>query len=85
MLTTDGTRCSAHTRRRSETHGSTRWKKTSEAWRLAHPTCAICGAPAKHVDHVEPHHGNTQLFWEGVDRGALESLCAACHASKPQV
>ena len=82
LLISNGTRCTAHQKKRSETHGSTRWKKASIAWRLEHPFCAICGAHAEHVDHIEPHHGNTQLFWQAVARGHLESLCATCHRSK---
>lgn len=31
------------------------------------------------VDHIVPHRGDPQLFW---DRANLQGLCHTCHASK---
>lgn len=32
------------------------------------------------VDHVVPHRGNRDLFWDAL--GNWQTLCAACHARK---
>lgn len=38
----------------------------------------VAGATA-HVDHIIPHKGNEELFW---DETNLETLCATCHNRK---
>ena len=37
--------------------------------------------PACEVDHVVPHRGDRQLFW---DANNLQSLCKPCHAGTKQ-
>ncbi|WP_312009777.1 HNH endonuclease [Bradyrhizobium australafricanum] len=37
--------------------------------------------PAKVADHIKPHRGNAELFF---DPNNLQSLCAACHDSTKQ-
>jgi hypothetical protein len=32
------------------------------------------------ADHVVPHRGDPDLFWQG----ALQSLCATCHSLRKQ-
>jgi 5-methylcytosine-specific restriction protein A len=43
--------------------------------------CAGCGAVQLRleVDHIEPHRGNADRFW---DRSNLQALCPSCHARK---
>lgn len=45
------------------------------------PLCALCAeigitTPATIVDHIKPHRGDTQLFY---DPNNLQSLCKHCH------
>lgn len=49
------------------------------------PLCAMCErlgrvTAADTADHVVPHRGDPELFWNG----ALQSLCASCHSSLKQ-
>jgi len=45
--------------------------------------CARCQtiAPTLDVDHIRPHRGNLDAFW---DRDNLQALCKACHSWKTQ-
>ncbi len=85
-----GTRCPcqiASTRARNRRHDANRptarqrgynhdWQKARLEWLHYHPACAMCGAPATLVDHIEPHRGDKQKFW---DWRNWQSLCAPCH------
>ena len=49
-----------------------------------HPLCEICKAggelsPATVVDHIVPHRGDMQLFW---DQNNWQPLCKDCHDRK---
>ena len=55
------------------------WRKARKAYIIRHPLCAICGAPATDVDHIIPHRGDKELFW---DSGNWQSLCHECHSRK---
>lgn len=61
-----------------------RWKK-ARAWFLRrHPWCARCKekgilTPATVVDHIIPHRGNPELFW---DVSNWQPLCKKCHDHK---
>ena len=55
------------------------WRKARKAWIIRHPLCAICGQPATDVDHIIPHRGNRELFW---DSSNWQSLCHECHSRK---
>lgn len=60
------------------------WVKASKAYRLANPLCVRCErdgklTPAAVTDHVTPHKGDRDLFW---DRSNWQSLCKRCHDSK---
>lgn len=69
-----------------------RWYKTPE-WKALrwdvlvqeHFTCRRCGlvgeSPEMVVDHIQPHRGDRELFF---DRQNLQCLCAACHNSDKQ-
>lgn len=64
-----------------------RWQKASKAYLKAHPLCQCpdCqeGAkritPAVVVDHIIPHRGDMNLFW---DRGNWQSMAKTCHDRK---
>lgn len=63
---------------------TTEWSKYSENYRILNPLCAECDrnglvVAAYCVDHIIPHKGNEQLFW---DENNHQSLCRACHAVK---
>jgi 5-methylcytosine-specific restriction endonuclease McrA len=57
-----------------------KWQREREAFLKVNPTCARCGAPASHVDHIIAHKGNWKLFWS---RSNWQSLCDhnynSCH------
>ena len=63
----------------SERGYSSKWRQAREGFLKANPTCAICNAPATVVDHIAPHKGNKQLFW---DRSNWQQICAPCHNRK---
>jgi 5-methylcytosine-specific restriction protein A len=46
--------------------------------------CADLGLkePATQTDHVVPHRGNQDLFWD--EQGNWQALCASCGARKSQ-
>lgn len=71
---------------------SVAWQKASAAWIKEHPFCALCLVRGRVnecaiqdtctkqrtlvVDHIEPHRGNMDLFW---DQDNWETLCRLCH------
>lgn len=62
------------------------WRKSSLAFRADNPLCAQClanglVAAARCVDHIEPHRGNLDLFWDPTN---WQSLCKQCHNAKSQ-
>jgi 5-methylcytosine-specific restriction protein A len=62
-----------------------RWRKRRDAFKRANPLCVMCAAegvltPTAVIDHIVPHKGNEELFWNG----ALQALCTACHNSTKQ-
>ena len=46
-----------------------------------HSRCHAQGitTPGTDVDHITPHKGNQDLFW---DKANLQTLCHACHSAK---
>lgn len=74
----EGTRRKASAEYNSLYH-SRRWREMRLAFLAENPCCALCGAPASIVDHIEPHRGDGQLFY---DEGNLQSLCQSCHSAK---
>lgn len=63
-----------------------RWQKASKAYLAHHPLCVYCQqsrriTAATVVDHIVPHRGDQQLFW---DSSNWQSLCATCHNSRKQ-
>lgn len=61
-----------------------RWRKIRRAHLNKYPLCAECKRNgivrlANEVDHIRPHRGNIDLFF---DMDNLQSLCKSCHSSK---
>jgi HNH endonuclease. len=56
-----------------------RWDHARKEFLKLHPLCVICGCPATEVDHIIPHRGNKQLFW---NVNNWQSLCHTCHSKK---
>ena len=60
---------------------TTDWQKARAEYLMFHPECVVCGAPATVVDHITPHRGTKELFW---DWRNWQSLCAHHHNSAKQ-
>jgi len=61
-----------------------RWRKARAAFLQKHPLCRQCLregrlTPATVVDHILPHRGNQELFW---DEKNWQALCRTCHDRK---
>lgn len=61
-----------------------RWRAASREYRAANPLCRACqqsgrDEPVAVVDHIIPHRGNMQLFW---DPNNWQPLCLTCHHIK---
>jgi 5-methylcytosine-specific restriction protein A len=84
-------RCPVHERARERNKGSAhsrgydaRWRKARLLFLQQHPLCRRCEAdgqvvPATVVDHVVPHRGDHDLFW---DSSNWQPLCVAHHTEK---
>ncbi len=60
------------------------WSKARKRYLAANPICVECErqgilTAATEVDHIEPHKGDYDLFW---DESNFQSLCKHCHSSK---
>lgn len=82
-------RCADHARDQERTryNADTRTWYSTEAWRVLRlsvlaeqPICADCQTkPSVECDHVVPHRGKYEFFW---DRNNLQGLCKGCHGRK---
>ena len=64
-------------------YNSRRWQSMRVSQLAQEPWCAECLShgeyvPANEVDHVNPHRGDSNLFFGG----RLQSLCKVCHSRK---
>lgn len=69
---------------RCKLYDTARWKRFRLIKLKRNPLCEEClehgrVVQAKHVDHKEPHRGDTTLFFD-IDN--LRSLCMSCHSRK---
>jgi 5-methylcytosine-specific restriction protein A len=60
------------------------WAKARLQFLKEHPLCAEClrnerVTEATVVDHITPHRGDMNLFW---NRNNWQPLCASCHGRK---
>lgn len=67
-------------------YDTVRWKRRRARQLRDEPLCRLCLAlhnvvtGATVADHIEPHRGDPELFWNG----ELQSLCDSCHSSLKQ-
>lgn len=54
-----------------------RWQKARITYLARNPDCVMCGKKATVVDHIIPHKGDQQLFWDSASN--WQSLCKICH------
>lgn len=94
-LVADGNRCGDHQRdqrrREDSRRGSSAQRGYNAAWQRArkrylreNPFCVDCEragqvTAATIVDHIEPHRGDQELFW---DEDNWQSLCKTHHDQK---
>lgn len=60
------------------------WSKVRTVYLKSNPLCVICMKDghikaANVVDHIKPHKGNLELFW---DVHNFQALCKPCHDRK---
>lgn len=60
-----------------------KWQQARERYLLDHPLCVYCErsgrtVAASVVDHITPHRGDKQLFWQ---QSNWQALCRPCHDS----
>jgi 5-methylcytosine-specific restriction enzyme A len=63
-----------------------RWKAARAEYLTLNPWCTFCArrgvrAAASVVDHIQPHRGNVDLFW---DPSNWQPLCGPCHNGAKQ-
>ncbi len=61
-----------------------KWRQYREAYLKEHPLCVKClkinrVTPATVVDHIIPHKGDKNLFWDTQNH---QALCKNCHDKK---
>ena len=61
-----------------------RWQKARVTFLRSNPLCVICNqggktTPATVVDHITPHKGDQDLFWDSQNN--WQALCTNCHNS----
>lgn len=61
-----------------------RWQSVSKAYLANHPFCVRClenklYTRSEVVDHIIPHKGDMELFW---DKNNWQALCKTCHDRK---
>jgi 5-methylcytosine-specific restriction protein A len=61
-----------------------RWQKARKKFLHSHPLCEECKRGGKFVkatvvDHIIPHRGNKELFW---NENNWQALCEHCHNVK---
>lgn len=59
-----------------------RWRKARLIYLRYHPLCVACAprvVAANEVDHIVPHRGDQELFW---DQDNWQALCKPCHSKK---
>jgi 5-methylcytosine-specific restriction protein A len=62
-----------------EWYNTTRWRKLRDTIIKSNPECVVCGNPATVIDHIVPHRGQEELFF---DESNLQALCSRCHKDK---
>lgn len=70
----------------SERGYNARWRRERKIYLSSNPLCVLHlskgrTVPATVVDHIEPHKGDDELFW---DQDNWAALCQACHNAHKQ-
>lgn len=91
-LVSNGTRCPKHkaekkqiftqrtkSREYHSLYESARWRAIRRDFLKKYPRCFICGKKATIADHIVPHRGNIELFY---DENNLQPMCWSCHSAK---
>lgn len=55
------------------------WQTLRAVHKRKSPICADCGKPGNVVDHIIPHKGDYNLFF---DPRNLQTMCTKCHNKK---
>ncbi|KOR47163.1 endonuclease [Xanthomonas oryzae] len=68
-------------------YSSSKWRKLRAVFLKSNPLCVYClednrTTAATVVDHIQPHRGDSELFW---DEDNLQALCQQCHSSRKQL
>ena len=63
------------------------WRRRSRQFLAAHPLCRMCEQQgrvtlATVVDHIVPHRGDEELFWDEANN--WQGLCATDHSAAKQ-
>ena len=56
-----------------------KWAAYRKMYLAEHPLCVVCGGPANTVDHIIPHKGNRELFYDPENH---QSMCKHDHDVK---
>ncbi|WP_305826896.1 HNH endonuclease [Pseudomonas aeruginosa] len=61
-----------------------RWQQARARFLAKHPLCRLCSDAGKvveatEVDHIIPHRGDMELFWQ---ESNWMALCKVCHSKK---
>ena len=61
-----------------------RWQQARAGYLRKHPLCVHCEAKgritvATDLDHIVPHQGDMEVFW---DFSQVQGLCKSCHSRK---
>ncbi len=64
---------------------TSRWRRFAKNYLNRNPLCVHCRksgrvTPATEVDHIIPHRGDQELFWDTENN--LQGLCKECHSRK---
>lgn len=65
-------------------YNSQRWRDASKRFLTLNPLCVHCKrqnriTPSAETDHITPHKGNLNLFWDSTN---WQALCKVCHSLK---
>lgn len=92
-LVSNGSRCPRHTAAKKggfsgkrtkgrEWHSlyySAHWRQLRRDFLKKFPFCFVCGGRATIADHIVPHRGNPDLFY---NEDNLQPMCQSCHSKK---
>lgn len=60
-------------------YATSRWKKMSRDFLKKYTVCFVCGRKSEIADHIVPHRGNLELFFNEEN---LQPMCWKCHSRK---